>query len=211
MMVRHVLLAVCIGLLMPPVLAQGAADAQLRQLRLQVRQAMQAARDAQEAADAAKADAEAARAQQVELQTALGEAAGRRDAAAASASRLQQDKAALEAKLVTAESALAETRGLLAAVRTELNAQVAGRRTAEAGLRDTDAALATCRAHNGELVGVANDLLAAYQNKGVFDVLGEGEPLTGIGRVRLENLLETYRDKVDAAADRVAESSPAER
>ena len=60
-------------------------------------------------------------------------------------------------------------------------------------------------------MSVADDLLAAYQNKGVFDVLGEGEPFTGIGRVRLENLLETYRDKVDAAAERVAESAPVRR
>lgn len=210
-MLRHVFLAMCIGLLMPPVLAQGSADAQLRQLRLQVRQAMQTARDAQQSADAAKADAEAARARQVELQAALDEAMGRRDVAAASVSRLRQDNGALEGKLTTVESALTETRELLAAVRTELNAQVAGRRTAEAGLRDTDAALATCQAHNGELVSVADDLLAAYQNKGVFDVLGEGEPFTGIGRVRLENLLETYRDKVDAAAERVAESAPERR
>ena len=48
---------------------------------------------------------------------------------------------------------------------------------------------------------MANHLLAACQNKGVFDVPGEDGPLTGIGRVRLANLLEAYRDKVDAATD----------
>lgn len=188
-MLRRLLLSMCLVMCAGPVVAQSSADAQLRQLRLQVRQAMQAARDAQQTADAAKADAEAARARQAELQAALDEALGRRDAAAASASRLRQDKGTLEGKLTTVESALTETRELLAAVRTELNTQVAGRRTAEAGLRDIDAALATCRAHNGELVGVADELLTAYQHKGVFDILGEGEPFTGIGRVRLENLL----------------------
>ena len=203
-MLRHALLAVCIGVLMPPALAQSSADAQLRQLRLQVRQAMQAARDAQQAAEAAKADAEAAQAENADLQAKLGEAAGRRDAAAASASQLSEDKRALEAELAERTRTQAETQALLDQVRAELNAQVAGRRQAEAGLRDTDAALSICRNHNAQLVGAVDDLLDAYQNKGVFDALGEGEPFTGIGRVRLENLLETYRDKVREATEPVA-------
>lgn len=204
MMLRRFLLPLSLALLVTTAFAQTSSDAQLRQLRLQVRQAMQAARDAQQAAEAAKADAEAARIETAALQAKLDEAAGRRDMAAASAARLNEDKRTLEAELAQRARAQAETQALLNQVRTELNAQVAGRHQAEAGLRDSDAALTLCRSHNGQLVSAVDDLLDAYRNKGVFDALGEGEPFTGIGRVRLENLLETYRDAVQQATEPVA-------
>ena len=50
--------------------------------------------------------------------------------------------------------------------------------------------------HNVELSKAASKLLDAYENKGVFSALTSGEPLTGIGRIKLEHLIQDYRQHV---------------
>jgi hypothetical protein len=42
-------------------------------------------------------------------------------------------------------------------------------------------------------------LLAKYQSKGVFTALLEAEPFTQIEKVRVENLMQEYKDKTEAA------------
>ena len=55
-----------------------------------------------------------------------------------------------------------------------------------------------CRTKNGELGKLGLDLAERYRAKTCDDVQAENEPFTGIGRARMENLLEDYRDKVRA-------------
>lgn len=52
-----------------------------------------------------------------------------------------------------------------------------------------------CRSKNAELGKLGGELLARYRAKTCQDVMSENEPFTGIGRARMENLLEDYRDK----------------
>lgn len=50
--------------------------------------------------------------------------------------------------------------------------------------------------HNVELSKAAIKLLDAYENKGVFSALASNEPLTGVGRVKLEHAIQDYRQHV---------------
>jgi len=61
------------------------------------------------------------------------------------------------------------------------------------------AALATCEEKNGALAGVATELMAKYRDVGFWDALRRREPFTRVRRVQVENLLEDYRDRVEAA------------
>lgn len=199
-MVKCLVLALGVMQLSGVALAQS-GDTQIRQLRLQVRQSMQAARDAQQAATAARAEVEQAKAAQAGLSRSLEEAEQARGALAGSVSQLRGARAALEAKVAELTQALADEQAAHRHTRDQLLDQTRIRETVARDLAAHQTALATCRKHNGELAGVVDQLLHAYEDKGVFTIIGQHEPFTGIGQVRLENLLETYRDKLDAATE----------
>jgi hypothetical protein len=56
----------------------------------------------------------------------------------------------------------------------------------------------SCEAKNVALYGYGRDLLAKYEGKGCIDALKAKEPFTQLERVKMENTLEEYRDKLDA-------------
>jgi chromosome segregation ATPase len=58
--------------------------------------------------------------------------------------------------------------------------------------------MASCEAKNLALYGYGRDLLAKYEGKGVWTSLKAAEPFTQLERVKIENVLEEYRDKLDA-------------
>jgi predicted nucleic acid-binding Zn-ribbon protein len=61
--------------------------------------------------------------------------------------------------------------------------------------------LATCRAENVKLTGVANDILHLYKSQGFRSILiGSYEPLIGFDQVKLENIVQDYEDKIRAQA-----------
>lgn len=199
-MVRFMVLALGVLMCSGAALAQN-GDAQIRQLRLQVRQSMQAARDAQQAATAAQAEVEQVKAAQAGLSRSLEEAEQARGALAGSVSQLRGARAALEAKVAELTQALADEQASHQHTRDQLLDQTRIRETVARDLAAHQTALATCRKHNGELAGVVDQLLHAYEEKGVFTIIGQHEPFTGIGQVRLENLLETYRDRLENATE----------
>lgn len=61
------------------------------------------------------------------------------------------------------------------------------------------AALAVCEEKNGALAGVATELMAKYRDVGFWESLQRREPFTRVRRVEVENLLEEYRDRVEAS------------
>lgn len=189
--------------------AWAADEQQIRQLRLQVRESVQMARDAQQAASKASADAQQAQAERDALAGELATVDGERGRLAASVGYLRAENKRLSAKLAELEATLEKERLAHEDTRGQLQAQTRGRQDAEARFARENDLLMTCRQHNGEMAKAAEDLLHAYENKGVFSSLSEQEPFTGIGRVRLENLLETYRDKLDEAREPSAVSAPA--
>jgi len=66
-------------------------------------------------------------------------------------------------------------------------------------LKKTEQELDRARAKNGELCAIALDLLAKYKNKGILGAVADKEPLTQIGRAKLEENVQEYRDKIEAA------------
>ena len=67
----------------------------------------------------------------------------------------------------------------------------------EAGLRANTAALQTCKATNGKLIDVAEQILHLYQSQGFRSILLKSyEPVIGFERVKLENLVQDYDDKI---------------
>lgn len=62
-----------------------------------------------------------------------------------------------------------------------------------------------CEGKNVQLLELNGELLGRYRAKSCGDALVEAEPFTGLGRVRLENLIEEYRDRIQGARFRAAE------
>lgn len=56
--------------------------------------------------------------------------------------------------------------------------------------------LADREAKNRELYKLSNEILARYEKFGLGDALAAREPFTGITRVKLENLVQDYSDKI---------------
>ena len=58
-------------------------------------------------------------------------------------------------------------------------------------------AIDLCVANNRKLYEVNNELLSQYENKGVWDAFLQGDPLTGLTRVEVENLVDDYQYRLD--------------
>ena len=56
-----------------------------------------------------------------------------------------------------------------------------------------------CEKKNAELYRISTEMMDKYRDKGVFSALMQEEPFTQIEKVKMENLLQEYRDKADAA------------
>jgi chromosome segregation ATPase len=55
-----------------------------------------------------------------------------------------------------------------------------------------------CEEKNAALYQLGTDLLQRYRNKSVMDALKQAEPFTQLEKVRMENLLQEYSEKLDA-------------
>ena len=100
--------------------------------------------------------------------------------------RLKQAEGQRQAESMRTQEALARIKdqeALLAQGATD-NRDLAGRLTA-------------CRGNNIALSGITSDLLTAIERGGYGDALVRTEPFSGFKRVRVETLLQEYRDKVD--------------
>lgn len=70
----------------------------------------------------------------------------------------------------------------------------------------------SCESKNVQLIELNGELLERYRAKSCADALAEEEPFTGIARVRLESLVQEYRDRLARerfrSADAPAEKAP---
>ncbi len=57
---------------------------------------------------------------------------------------------------------------------------------------------AACEVSNRKLYRLDVKLLERYRNKGVFDALRQAEPVTGLKKVEMQNIIDKYRDEIDA-------------
>ena len=100
------------------------------------------------------------------------------------------------------QAAAASHEALLAArkkVESALQASIAeGARLEKTGVAQAGA-IAACNEANANLHALGLELLDRYDRKGVWSIVKRAEPLTGIANVEVENLLQSYRDKLDAS------------
>jgi chromosome segregation ATPase len=157
---------------------QGALQAELDQTKQQ-RDALQKQVEELQAHPAAPPAPEAPKVSEDELnqlRTALKEA--------------QAQNAALQAGLSKWQSAYNEAAGVARAKDAE--AQARGREA-----RATDQKLGFCKTANTRLIGVANDILHLYRTQDFRSLLiGSYEPLLGLKKVELENVVQDYEDKI---------------
>jgi hypothetical protein len=204
---RLAILAIaCAALAQPAAADDRNAERAARHLQLQMQGLQQQVQDAEAAKSRAEADkAEADRklaAQALELpraQAAAHKSADALKAAEAARIDLQARVAALEKQLAdqkrAGDDALAAKQAELAlAVRTRdaQLTQLQARFDNEVGQVDV------CTGKNEQLVQLGADLLDRYRRKGLAEVNSQNDPVLGLGEVRMFNLVQDYRDRIDA-------------
>jgi chromosome segregation ATPase len=83
----------------------------------------------------------------------------------------------------------------------ELVAELRDLETEKAKLQDTvttqSSQLDDCAKHNVALYQVDLELLDQYRRKGMWDAFKQHEPVTGLGQVAVESMIEQYRLRLD--------------
>lgn len=105
-------------------------------------------------------------------------------------SKLQQKSQNLEKSLAELTAKQADTSRRLAETEAE-------KKRAEETITARDKAIAASEDRNAKLYSYGREIMVKYEKKTCSDALSQAEPFTGLKKVEIENLLETYRDKVD--------------
>lgn len=186
----------------------------IRRLRQQVQQLQQAQAEQQQAAAKAGADLAAAAKRAQAAQAEAGRVRGSAAAQARALAELQAERDALAGERDTVRQQLQEARADIerrTQAEATLRADAAQRQTLLATRETTFAdlwrrhqaqahGLQACIASNTKLHALGLELLDRYEKKGVADVLAQHEPFVQASRVRLENLLQGYREQLDQSA-----------
>lgn len=218
-MTRTVLMALLLAVGCGSAVAQskpGREEEQLRRLRgqsQQLQQALGAERQARQSAELELQSLKTAQTDELEqLRSDVGAARNSAGRARKQIEMLEKDIAAerdahaalkrrfdeLQVRLEAREGDLSSTRDTLGRTANDLGAS---RASADAlGKR-----LGQCERDNVALYRTGREVLDHYGNRTLGDRIGEGEPFAQTARVRLENLIEAWRDRLDQAANVMAE------
>jgi septal ring factor EnvC (AmiA/AmiB activator) len=181
-------------------LAQESVEDRMRDA---LRQSVAEMRAAQDQAAQAQADLQKAQAEKAALQSQL-DAANARLAAAPAIKPADLD--ALKAQLQAAQQAAAGLQHVNAGLQSKLESQAASAQARDEQSRKTAAALngvqsafAACKAANAKLVDVSEDVLHLYESQDFRAVLLKSyEPVLGLARVKLQNIVQQYDDRINA-------------
>lgn len=112
--------------------------------------------------------------------------------------------AGLEKELATVQSAkesltakLSDTEQQLARLTEQQRTTDAERKRLETLSAQLQQSVTGCEAKNEKLHKHGVELLERYEKKGCFDAFLQGEPLTGLKQVEIENFVEDNREKLD--------------
>jgi chromosome segregation ATPase len=134
-----------------------------------------------------------------QLRAQIGQVQGKLDAATEKADGLQADLTTANATLETTRGDLDQTRRSLGHTQAQLHDTEARRVSTQAGLDQTSGFLKACQASNDQLYKVGREVLAAYDNKDLGDVLGQNEPFTQLKSVEMQNIIQDLQDKLTDA------------
>ena len=93
----------------------------------------------------------------------------------------------------------------------ELEATLAQKKQADATVISHKKQVASCEDQNLKLYQYGRDLIEQCRDRSATGAVLRLEPFTGIKRVEIENLLETYRDKLDKEKLQPTDSGPTAR
>jgi chromosome segregation ATPase len=163
--------------------------------RLQALQNEQATLVAQKTAAEAERDALRRRLAGAEAQA----RAARRDAAGPELARYKaQADQALQARS-EGEASLAVAQAEVSRLALQVQQEQAERRKLAEGLAEAKAAAEVARAKNAEAIAVAREVLDAYAQVGLAEVVGRREPFIGLKRVEIEKIEQAYADRLYGA------------
>jgi chromosome segregation ATPase len=146
----------------------------------------------------------------------VGELTKQTDGVKQRSAQSERQRAALARELGTARSAQAAARAEVVALQEKLKQMEAAQTTlvaqqkqsteqdqkqvalAQKAVAQRGQALGVCEQKNLKLYQLNREILTQYRDKSVLGALTQVEPLTGIESVRMENILQEYRDKLDA-------------
>jgi chromosome segregation ATPase len=197
--VKYLCIAAALG-------AIGQAHAQSNEDRLRdaLRESVAQMRAAQDQAAQAQADLQKAQqdraAVQAQLDAALAKLAEAKPAApAADLARLTETLAATRQQAAGMQAALTKYQSAYQQLAAKAQAQDTQDQMLSRGLQGQTHALESCKAENTQLVGVAEDILHLYQTQDFRSLLLRSyEPFIGSAKVRIENLVQDYDDKIRA-------------
>ena len=107
----------------------------------------------------------------------------------------KQQLAELSARNQETEKKLKETEQQLSAVSKNLQQTQTEK---EQEKKKLDGEVQVCERKNSELYFLSAKLIDRYQRKGVMEAIRQEEPFTQLEKVKIENLIQEYRDKTDA-------------
>jgi chromosome segregation ATPase len=173
-------------------------------MRDALRQAVTEMRAAQDASAQAQADLAKANADKAALQTQLDAANAKLAETAGKPTIKPADQAALENRARTAEAAAAQYQALNAKLQSSYQSAAEQARAKDDETRAATAqatanatALETCKATNAKLIDVSEQILHLYESQSFRAVwLKSYEPFLGQAKVKLENMVQDYDDKI---------------
>lgn len=111
---------------------------------------------------------------------------------------MTQEKETLQAQKTELDQRLAELTTKQASIERELAQTQAQKKQVESTLLTRDQQVNICEDKNFKLYQYGRNLLEQCRDRSAADVVLRLEPFTGIKQVEIENLLEGYRDQLDA-------------
>lgn len=201
-MKRIILFLMLAGMTVAP--AWAASDSRekqmLRRMQQQMQQTEQARVQAEQEKTTALADKAAAERQLEKLDTTRRQLASEHTAHSRTEAELktsQTEVEALKARLADTEKKLADSVALHRATAEKLAQTESMKKQAEGQLADNRQDLRLCQTHNGSLYALGREMMDKYRDKSCQDALAQAEPFTGLKKIEVENLLETWRDQLD--------------
>jgi len=197
---KHLNIVLCLMVALGTLSTAGAADdSKSSREREMLRRAQEALRQSQTESSAlaqGKSEAEqklkAADSQLESLRsTSKSEQAGLR----AKLKTAADNEATLNAQLDSARKQIAELTAKQTEAMRMLNERESLLKRVQGDLDSSRAAGTSCEAKNVELYEYSQDLAQRYEHKGVWTAMRQKEPVTGLGGVEMDNLLQEYREK----------------
>lgn len=208
---------VCVALTLMASPAWAAKDGREKQMLRRVQQQLQQAEQTRVQAEQEKAsllaEKESLEKEFKQTQSAVGTA--KREVALAKSDNVRIEKevvslrkelAEMKVRLETADRQLSDTKQLqLTTAGTLAETQTVKKQT-ESSLQDKTKSLQVCREHNGRLYTLGKELIAKYEEKSCKDSMLQKEPFTGLKKVEMENLFESWRDSLER--DKMSNKGP---